>query len=65
MKGVSLTIIVTVLCLTLLEGYALYQNVNGWYFSLVVAAIAAVTGNRVKDFLDLLKGGRNGKESNH
>lgn len=65
MKGVSFTIIIAVLCLTLLEGYALYQGINGWYFSLVVAAIAAVVGGRVKDFLDLLKGGRNGKEGNH
>lgn len=65
MKAPALVIIVAIVCITFLDGLAIWKGINGWYFSLTIGAILAAIGVSTKQILDLLRGGRNGKESDH
>ncbi len=41
-------LITGLICITLLEGFALYQGIDGILFSVVIAAIAGICGRQLK-----------------
>lgn len=49
-------IITAIVCITGLEGYALYLGVDGAILALAVAAVAGLGGYEVKVFRDRAKG---------
>jgi hypothetical protein len=51
-------IITAIICITLLEGYALYLGIDGVYLSMGMVVIAGLGGFEVERLLKFLKGRR-------
>lgn len=60
-----LIIITGIICLTILEGMAIYQGMDGWYFTLVLMVIAAAMGVEIKTLYDIVRSGDSGETSNN
>jgi len=52
------TIIIAILCITILEVCALYNGINGAMFGVAIAAVAGLGGYQVKSIKDKKKGGK-------
>ena len=49
------TVLFAIGCLTILEAIALYMNINGQFFSLIVGVIAVLAGYKAKDAVELFR----------
>ena len=56
MKVPAIVLVVAIVCLTLLELYAMNQGIDGVLFTVVVSAIALVVGVEVRQIKEVLKG---------
>jgi hypothetical protein len=47
---------VGIICLTIIETMAIYKGIDGWYFGLVVAAVAGICGVALPEVVKKLRG---------
>lgn len=56
MKVPGYVLCVGIICLTIIETMAIYKGIDGWYFGLVVAAVAGICGVALPEVVKKLRG---------